>query len=134
VPRIEATEVSPGIFLPLLVVTLNLNGRSLSELGLVDSGADRTMVPASWVEACGVLYGAFGEPQEGSGAGGSFEYKLVSGEVTYLRKTFCTTIQVASPDCNLPGPVLGREDFFTKYVVRFAWHRSPPDFNVDPIK
>jgi hypothetical protein len=34
----------------------------------------------------------------------------------------------------MPWALLGRNDFFTKYVVHFAWHRSPPDFNLDPVK
>jgi hypothetical protein len=131
-PRIEATQIAPGVFLPLLVVTLNMNGRSLSEMGLVDSGADRTMVPASWVEACGVPYASLGQTMHGSGAGGQYEYKMATGELTYGRKPFCTQFQVAA--ANLPGPVLGRNDFFKKYVVRFAWHRNPPDFNVDPAR
>jgi hypothetical protein len=133
VPRIEGFEISPGVFLPLLVVSLSMNGKTISEMGLVDSGADHTMVPSAWVESCGVSYASLGEEFTGAGAGGGYQYKLGTGTIDYGGKPFSTEFQVAAPKCGLPGPLLGRNDFFKGYVVRFAWHRTPPDFNVDPV-
>ena len=68
------------------------------------------------------------------GAGGGFEVREISGDLTYDGTMFCSpTVGVAEPGA-LPGPLVGRADFFMRWVVRFAWHRTPPDFNVDPVK
>jgi hypothetical protein len=34
-----------------------------------------------------------------------------------------------------PDPVglLGRDDFFKRFLVRFDWHAKPPWFQVDPV-
>jgi hypothetical protein len=46
--------------------------------------------------------------------------------------TFCTEFTVAEPD-KLPFAILGREDFFKHFVVRFNWHKAPPEVHVDPV-
>jgi hypothetical protein len=123
---------------PLLTVTLELGGRSLDVLALVDSGADSTMLPYDSIEACGLPYHDVPGPVlTGVGAGGEFEFKNCEGRVTYGGAVVCKTFGVPAPRHDVPGlpfGLLGRRDFFSKHIVRFAWHRDPPEFNVDPVK
>jgi hypothetical protein len=135
VPRLQATEVSPGRFLPLLSLTLTIDQVEVGGFGVVDSGADMTMLPDTAVEACGLDYDDIpGTAQVGEGAGSQFEFKLCDGSLKYDGKELCQQFAVAAPKHHLRWALLGRKEFFTKYVVRFAWHRTPPDFNVDPVK
>ena len=99
---------------------------------LVDSGADKCLIPGEYVEAAGVLFSGLPPLAHGAGAGGTFEKALASGRITYLGRVVCEEFEVAPPT-QLPIILLGREEFFTKFRVNFLWHRNPPVFDVDPV-
>jgi hypothetical protein len=133
-PRIVAHEIQPGHFVPLLTIGIELNSSQLSFLALVDSGADSTILTLPTIEACGMGWDDLSaSASPGIGAGGGFETRSCAGVLRYGATELCREFLVAKPDA-LPGALLGRDDFFTKFVVRFAWHRKPPDFNVDPVR
>jgi hypothetical protein len=118
--------------MPLLVVQVEIQDKLSPQIpAIVDSGADITMFPAHIIEAGGFTYaGMPGEPQEGRGAGGRFEFKFCDGVVRWrgieLCQRFCVIEPPEDPKDQLPFPLLGRSDLFTKFNVQFNWHRTPP--------
>jgi hypothetical protein len=108
-------------------------------MALVDSGADDALVPAEMLVAVGVEYSALepyltadGRPQMGQGAGGKFEIRRLEAKLAFREWQFGSEVRVAQAGA-IPGPVLGRNDFFDRFNVRFLWSRVPPVFDVDPI-
>lgn len=137
-PRIEGTKVTEDLWVPLLTVRVELRhlaGGSASAdfTALVDSGADMSLLPAELIEACGVGWDQLDVVKTPSrGVGGSLETRACNGSLSYKRWAFADgPLMVAEPG-RVQMPLLGRGDFFAAFNVRFAWHRSPPTFDVDP--
>lgn len=132
-PRIEGTEQVPNLYRPVLIVSLTLAGKTSKGPAVVDSGADRTILPGEIVEAFGVGFSSLPLSGENSlGAGGAFETRTGSGEVRWREYVICEEFLVAAPG-TLPFALLGREDFFKRFQVRFSWHHKPPSFQIDSV-
>lgn len=131
-PRVEATEERPGYWVPLVTVVLRLPAVTASFTALVDSGADMTILPAELVEAFKVPWSSIPGGGPGQGVGGGFEIRTLSGDLSYHGVTFATSFAVAEPG-HLPRPLLGRGDFFQRFVLRFNWHKATPEFHADPV-
>jgi hypothetical protein len=137
VPRIEGTKVGVDglgreVWSPLLVVTMEVAGSRIQGLAIVDSGADQTMVPAEAIEALGLSYGKLPAGSAAGGAGGPFESRPLHLSISWKTWEYSGEIRVAQPK-RLPVILLGRSDFFQDFVVRFTWHKAPPEFNLDPV-
>ena len=135
-PRLEGTDDGSGIYRPMIDVFIELptvGKRSPPILAVIDSGADQTIVPFDYLKAAGVEWDKLSDPKQGTGAGGGFETRMIRGTITWKNYFICDQFQVAQPGMKTPL-LLGREDFFKKFVVRFNWHQTPPTFNVDPVK
>lgn len=131
--RLAATRIGQ-VYLPLITVRLvaetPVGTAELLPFAMLDSGADTTLIPAEVMEALGVAWSTIpAAGQVGGGAGGQFETRVALGFVEWDGMRICNSLLVAAPG-SLPGPLLGRADFFTKCSVRFNWHRVPPDFDV----
>jgi len=130
--RYPATEVVPDYYLPLVAVTLTVGNRSFLVKALVDSGADGSVLRAESLKGLvpfSSLPPASGD--EAAGAGGAFEIRRLGGTLTFAQVEFRHGVAVAEPGA-LPVSVLGRDDFFRHFVVRFEWFRDQPVFDVDP--
>lgn len=131
-PRVEGTAVGPNRWTPLITVSLVVVDKTFNFTALVDSGADCTILPAELVEAVGVPFSSLPKsPGSGVGAGGAFEIRVGRGDLIYDGVKFATQFSVAAPKC-LASPLLGRSDFMRLFVVRFNWHKTPPEFHIDP--
>lgn len=87
-------------------------------LALLDSGADRTLLPAAWASALGIDLEAQCLAKLGDTAGGvATHYRYPRGvEAIFLGKRIRL---LASFSHGLTVVMLGREDFFNLYRVAF---------------
>jgi hypothetical protein len=110
------------------------HGSLYNALALLDSGADHTILPAEGLAAApGMDWPSIASPiEKGTGAGGGFATKLVKGEVWWQTWKVCEEFRVAEPGSLPWWGLLGRDDFFRVFVVRFMWHRNPPEIDIDP--
>jgi hypothetical protein len=131
-PRFEATEYLPGVWAPIIIIGLEMNGFKVNVLAIVDSGADQTMIPYEVAKACKVPYLQLpGSPA--FGAGGEFEMRTCPATVRWLGRIVCKSVDIAPEGAQMSYALLGRADFFAKHVIRFNWHKNPPEFHIDPI-
>lgn len=132
-PRIEGIRNAAGGYDPVLIVQVDINGIRLEFPCIADSGADRTIVPAEYIEVLGIEFAKLSQTErQNQGAGGLFDARPCSGRLRWRQWEFCSEFLVAEPGC-LPLGLLGRADFFKRFVVRFMWHKVPPTFDVDPV-
>jgi hypothetical protein len=132
VPRVEGTQLQPGRYYPAITFQLKVNGKVRRGLGIIDSGADLTMIPAEMLIGSGIDFGKLPlQPGQNVGAGGSHPRRC-PGQIDYASMRICDEFVVAE-EGTLPFAIFGREDFFTKFVVRFNWHKSPPEVHLDPV-
>ncbi len=132
-PRIAATEVAPGHLVPLLRVDIEVNGYVGILPAILDSGADRVMVPFEFLQPAGVAFGALPlAPGKQLGAGGEFPARVCRAKISWKGTTICDEVYVIAQGSKLPFILLGRDDFFTKYSIRFNWQRTPPTVDIDP--
>lgn len=132
-PRIEGIEVAPNFYAPLLTVLLEVDNLTQQMMAMVDSGADRTIIPAEVLDAHPTV--SFSDlsplPTGGVGAGGGFEIRECPGKITWRQWEICDGFQVAEPG-KLKMALLGREDFFKRFIVRFVWDKNPPVLEINP--
>jgi hypothetical protein len=135
-PRIPGTPF-PGGHRPIIPVTIEANGRTLPFDALIDSGADRTVVPGEFMAQFGISFASLGfsdpNPSSGVGAAGGGHTRYCDGTIRWGTTILASSFQVAPPSTRPPAVCLGRNDFFRNYVVRFSWHKDPPVFDLDPI-
>lgn len=134
--RVAGTAALVG-YQPVLTVdvVVGKGKRVQSITAVLDSGADRTVVPRGIVEALGVNYDGLktpldsdGEPIQGQGADGAFEIRICRGKVRWRTTTVCTEFWVA----NCGYVLLGRDDFFKKFDVMFDWSAPDPYVDIEP--
>lgn len=101
---------------------------------MIDSGADSTIIPGEFLTGHPTLQYDDLPVSKGlaGGAGGSFETRKCPGSASWRDVTFCTELLAAQPGA-LPHPLLGRNDFFQKFIVRFNWNRTPPSMRIDEV-
>jgi len=136
VPRFEGTRGGTlpdgrAVYYPILLVRVEHAGSFVDVQAVVDSGADFTMVPAEIAEVVGLPFEGLAEGGKGLSAGGAMEHRPAPGRILFDKKIVADGFLVAEPG-KLPVVLLGRDDFFRLYTVRFAWHRDPPTFDLDP--
>lgn len=137
-PRLAATKVGIGpdgaeMFRPIIVLTIEISGRSVQGPGLVDSGADGTLVPFEAVAPLGVDFAKLPVGPGGSGVGGHLDLRLCTGVIRWNKVVLMTEFMVAEPGKGPDSVLLGLADFFKLYVPRFHWHKDPPLFDLDPV-
>lgn len=116
-----------------MVVSLEVApGRGLRVPALVDSGADSTIFPGEYLATLGTEFDRLPSGPESIGAGGAFEVRRCGGVVKFREWLVCEEFNVAEPG-KLSLALLGRDDFFARFVVRFNWHEEPPVLFVDPV-
>jgi hypothetical protein len=132
VPSFQGTPGPGGVHLPLLKIDIVLAKKTRQLTAMVDSGADRTVVPRAIIEALGVNWDSLKVAQtDGVGASGVFEIRICRGKIRWRGKTICE--EFWTTDMDKRGIVLlGREDFFTKYDVDFRWSVQPPYMDINP--
>ena len=136
-PHISATKVGTvggaDIYRPIVIVRIEAGTGAIEGPALVDSGADGTLVPADILVPLGIDFSKLKKGVGGIGVGGGLETRLCKGRILYGKTVICEpTFTVAEPG-KLKSVLLGRSDFFTKFVTRFQWHKIPPAFDVDPV-
>lgn len=123
-------------YLPILRVVVHIGQQSQRTIGLVDSGCDTTIIPAERLDGFRrVRFGDLPEPEglrESVGVGGAFETRVCEGRLTWRGMTLCESFLVAERGC-LPYVLLGRDDFFSRFDVRFRWDAEPPIFGVERL-
>jgi hypothetical protein len=140
VPRIPGTHVGTGpdgaeIFRPIIIVAIEIGGRGIRVPALVDSGADNTLVPESFVAPLGVDFSKLAAGPGGLGPGGGLATRMCHGLIRWEKEkiVLMTDFLVAEPGKGPDTILLGRADFFRLYVPRFHWHKNPPVFDLDPV-
>lgn len=130
-PRIQGVEIRPGNFAPILRISLEIDGVTIETPAVIDSGADSTIAPAELLEGHPTLnYENLPlSPLGGEGAGGDFELREVAGVVKWREWVITERVAFAEPDA-IDLPLLGRSDFFSICAIAFAWHESPPTFEL----
>lgn len=126
------------LYRPIIEVSIELGGRSVTAAGLVDSGADTTFVPYEVLAPLGIIFESL--PSDGSGGGyqkGRLEPRLLNATISWNGTVLMREFHVGPP--GMAGPMsqvvaLGRRDFFRLYVVRFNWAKEPPVFDLDPVR
>lgn len=138
-PRIEGTKAGTDpvtgheIWRPVVLVTIQMpNGLKGQGPAIIDSGADSSVLPFEAVLGAGIAWDDLDKGGLSMGAGGTFERRLLGASIYYRTWKVCDRVEVAEPG-RLGTILLGRNDFFKAFVVRFAWHKSPPEVYVDPI-
>lgn len=124
------TLLFPGSPSPVLFVSLSIDGQRHRHPALVDSGANRTLVPAEFLPPG--LYETLSIELKGSkGAGGRFEVREGHGVLSW-HSFRLYSFAVAEPG-KLPGPVilLGLRDFFAHVSVEFHWDRDEKVFTLE---
>jgi hypothetical protein len=140
VPRIPGTHVGTGpdgaeIFRPIIIVAIEIGGRGIRVPALVDSGADNTLVPESFVAPLGVDFRKLAAGPGGLGPAGGLDTRMCHGLIRWEKEkiVLMTDFLVAEPGKGPDTILLGRADFFRLYVPRFHWHKNPPVFDLDPV-
>ena len=136
-PRIEGTKVGVDalgreVWSPILIVTMAIGATAIQCPAIVDSGADVTVIPAEAVAAIGIDYRTLPVGNVSSGAGGGFETRPLQLALSWQSWKLTGEMRIAEPT-RLPVVLLGRCDFFQEFVVRFHWHKGPPEFHLDPV-
>lgn len=125
----DGTEV----YRPKLKVTVSIRKKSVIYPGTVDSGADNTVLSFEMVDRLGVRWTRLTDERDEWGAGGPFKTRwCADGRIYYDGLLVCQGFRVAeaNPDIE-PFFLLGRADFFRKFVPLFHWDESPPWFEID---
>jgi hypothetical protein len=132
--RFYGTKRADGVYTPLVEVEFRFPGDPRTPLALVDSGADRTMLPAEFLPAS-VPYESLTVLGTGRGVGGEFEIRRCDHEVWFQKWKVCGVFIVIEPG-KMPDPtvLLGRLDFMKRFTVSFDWHEERGTFDIKPIK
>lgn len=133
--RYEGWPTGAGNCKPFATVEVRIDGRRIDEgPAFVDTGADTTAVSEAFANRLG-LEVTEAAPSSGeveaerlSGGGGKRPMRRARLELWYRGSRFCDHVVVVPGD--MPGPVLGRADFFTPYTIDFLWWKNPPEFHV----
>lgn len=118
----------PGDPTPKPLLRVTLPGRPpVIVAALVDSGADRSAIPLGLARAVGIPYDP-AKPIQSRGAGGTFDQFEATAEV--LLESEIGPIRLDRPTLNdhIPFILLGRDDFFRAYVVRFDQRAMTMEF------
>jgi hypothetical protein len=125
----DGTEV----WRPRLWVTVGFGKKSFRYQAIVDSGADNSIATADLMETIGAKWEKMTDPHEEMGAGGPFETRYCSGGQIYYDGTLIRHgFRVAEVQERFSFVLLGRSDFFAKFVPSFHWDESPPWFEIEP--
>lgn len=123
------------LYSPRLTVTVWFRKKSLAYQAIVDSGADNSIISAELVAALGAKWEKMTDPQQHIGAGGPFMTRHCRASLYYGSTLICDGLRVAEPG-KMPAEInfllLGRSDFFKKYIASFHWNESPPWFEIEP--
>ena len=100
---------------------------------LVDSGVGATIVPLDIALWAGASWDTMPDAETGSGIAGHTPLKLLQG-LTVTSPVFpdieiAKVVRVAK---DLPYVLLGRQDFFLRFVVEFHWTVSQQGFFLEP--
>jgi hypothetical protein len=101
-------------------------------IALVDSGADRTQVPADLLITVGIDHTTLPIIGQGEGAGSRFDVRICEAEIWFEKWKVCDRFLV-SPPGNSPYALTGRYDFFQRFSDFFDWSAMPPVFDIHPI-
>lgn len=136
-PRLKATlagadRLGNASWVPLVPITLSTATLGLRAAAILDSGADTTIVPFEQVAPFGFEWKKLALAPQAKGAGGIFERRVCPVAIAFETWRICDEVEVAEPG-KLPATLLGRIEFFSKFVVRFNWFQDPPTFDIDPV-
>ena len=120
--RVPYTEVTPGLFRPLLA--LFVTGPSGTWLidGLLDTGADSTLLPPAWAGRLGLDLGSLPVAKTIQSATGQSVTCKLTNLVMELRRDstrLCWTAEVALPTDAIPKPHWGFRGFLEFFTVSF---------------
>jgi hypothetical protein len=121
------------VYRPIIRISISVPGKRTFEAdAIVDSGADFTTLRSDDLEAVGVLFESLPLHGTAHGVAGVVEDRSCEGLVQYKKWTVCQRFSVVR---NIPMAVVGREDFFKRFVVNFqGWGDDPPTMMIYPKK
>ncbi len=127
-PRLT-TPYSNGV--PVLVLNIVASGPAILLAGIVDSGADRTLLPKAVAPAIGIPETSLIPTPQGSGGAGGTSFPTwdlppgisIAGHVmafTPHPQPWGPAIPLAPQFAENATPLFGRADFFQAFVITFA--------------
>lgn len=116
----------------MIDLEIRVGGMSAPLVALVDSGADRTQVPADLLITVGIDHTTLPIVGHGEGAGSRFDVRICEAEIWFEKWKVCDRFLV-SPPGNSPYALTGRYDFFQRFSVFFDWSTTPPVFDIRPL-
>ena len=129
-PRVLATQDSDGHWWPYLKIRLKSAAKTVEiTSAILDSGADETSIPASLLPVLGITRAKLRPQGQMMGATGSAPYFRADVQVWWKRWKICDEIGVIETDASV---LIGRDDFFTRFIVKFNWSKLPPIMDIDP--
>ena len=131
---VDGTKLLDGSesFSPKLRFELELpDGQMVPVIGIVDSGADSTVVNIALLEAYGVDFASLPplKPSKGMGPGMIANGRL-DARARYKGTVFAESIRVTGAG-GAEVALLGRGDFFRRFDVYFEWRGSLPTFYLE---
>jgi hypothetical protein len=126
-----ASRAGNDVWTPSIVVDLEYRGKTVRSMAIVDSGADVSLVPAELLETLGISFKDLREVLRGEGYRGSFEARQSDARLSWRGVTISESTMVVEPH-TIPCVLLGRGDFFKRFVVTFDWSAKPPRMRVAP--
>jgi hypothetical protein len=103
------------------LVLIGPDGRRVLDAALIDTGADKSAFPRSWMKRLGIDKGACDSHpfDSATGKGSQLRYRDGLRAIAFGRE-----IQLQGNFVNTPVALLGREDFLNEFEVRFDQRNS----------
>jgi hypothetical protein len=125
--------IGGGVYLPVVPLLIERSGRQLKTTGIVDTGADLTVMPAELLEALGTsweeLASNAGTSMTAQGVSGKFDLLDSGARIRSFGREVTRHAMVAAPG-GLHVIVLGRGDFLRQFKVTLDWTKTHPRFEL----
>ena len=125
--EVEAEEVTleviqaAGSYLPLVPIQVSIGDARMKVLGLIDTGAEASVVPNEIVAALGAEVEVTAVLEVFT-PGGQTEFQRIRGQLSWEGHVFCSEFLVGAVNYLL----LGRSDFLSTFNMSFEFAGRPP--------
>jgi hypothetical protein len=134
-PWIPASQFfDADVYHPVISVTLSVPGHEPVQIpALVDTGADKTLVPAPLMP---ILWDDMAETgRTNFGIGGEADCRTCDGTLSYRGVEFVHWLTIIQADYDkMPFAILGREDFLRFFRFEFDWIGTDRRFRLTKVR
>ena len=130
-PRVLATPGSGGRWYPFLRIRLKAGPNQEYATAMLDSGADESSIPANLLTVLGVKKSTLQPAGQMSGIA-NLPLPYFKAHVQMFWKNWKIADEIGVLPAHTPI-LLGRNDFFARFVVTFDWSHNPPIMDINPV-